>query len=308
MVAEDRSLETMVKEDRFSYMSGLVSLRNYLAGIRWDMSRRDWVGKNVDSHGFLHIAPENFHSREVEDILRYCLTIDIEEMEAASREGLDEPRFQLIPADVLVMIDSLWSYFALHPAFHALKIYRDIYVDGKRYPVPEVKASPRIKMGGRRYLYVGDLMSDAYLYCGLRDPQLELFCETCYEDMFVVKKGRQYLNVSTEDHLTVNDEGLWFLFQHELDRLISGWHDNPAYVRTSGFMWYLTAGIISIGKGQHSRADMVLRRSRLRESKGLIWPYEGFNFDQDTLSVSDYSRITGDMPADIEEGATIPLF
>lgn len=303
-VSVDESLENMLRQEQYAYMRGLIDLRNYLAAVRWDMSKRDWVGKNVDKHGYLHIAPENWHAGMVEDLLKFCLTLDVQEMEASARLGLETPRFQLVPAEVLVLIDSLWSYFGQSRPFHALSIYREVYREGKRYPIPQVSPSPRVKMGARRYLYIGDIMADEYMFFGLRDVTEEAMCRSCYDpEPYVVKGGKQYLNVPTDDSLTVNPDGLYFLFEHDMDRLIAEMHDSPHYARTAGMMYYLSTGLISIGKGQHSRADAILRRSRLREAKGLIWPYPGIDFERDTISVAEYVQATGELPPDLDRGS-----
>ena len=274
------------------------------------MSRRDVIGKEVDQHGFLHIAPENFHAGFVEDLLRYCLTIDAEEREAAEREDLSEPRFQLITAPILVLIDALWSYHgvALRP-FHALTIYRDVCVDGKRYPVPQVPEAPKVKIGRRRYIYMGELLADKWMFYGLRDPVLEWTTQVCSDNVLVEKKGMEYLNVTTSNAMTVNEEGLFFLLEYDLDNLIAMYHDDPAHGCTAGFLYYLNTGMISIGKGQHSRVDAVLRRSRLRQHLGLIWPYERLNLSDDaTLSASQYYTETGEMPPDLPIGTPLSLF
>lgn len=218
----------------------------------------------------------------LQDILRYALTIDIEEREAADRLGI-EPRFQIVSLQALIAIDAVWSLQAFTLPFTALAIYRAI-VQGRRYPVPDLPMSPRTPIPPPRFIYVGGQgwnQGDTWQYTGLRDVMLDGFGGAgCigYREIRVGGNQRTVMDVNTSDMFSVDAESASLLLEFELDRLVDEWHGPNArrlplqeghHLAGTGYRFYVTYGTLSIYKSRIAEVDEILRRSAWRERAGL---------------------------------------
>ncbi|MHB1321867.1 MAG: hypothetical protein ACYCY0_09935 [Acidithiobacillus ferrivorans] len=87
----------MIEPDpRYYYLRRLNQLQRFLINTRWDFSRCNWMGRSVDAaDGYMTIAPDVYSPDMLRDLLRYALTIDMEEITTARATG-KKPRFQLI--------------------------------------------------------------------------------------------------------------------------------------------------------------------------------------------------------------------
>lgn len=281
-VGVDKSLVNMIESDeRYGYLRDLNRLQRFLVNTQYDLSRRQWVGRTINEHGYIAIRPDAYNGAMTESLLRYALTIDVREQEAAASLGI-EPRFQLVTLEALIAIDAFWSLqgYSERP-FHALSIYRDVYLDGKRYDVPEVPMAPKADIQAVRWLYVGNDWDEGHLriFSGLRDPILDGFADPCMGPLKSLKDGKLVLNVRTEDFFTVDPEGASLLLEFELDRLLE-MHDDPkSCLVTKGFMTYIQFGTIALAKNQVSVIDKILRRTAWKERHGLV----GSGYDLDAL-------------------------
>ena len=270
-VGKDASMENMLATDeRYGYMRGLNRLRNFLTATRWDMGRRSWVGRTL--HGeHVRIAPDAYSPAMMEELLRYCLTLDVREIEAARRDGV-APRFQLVDAQQLFAIDALWSLQAFHRPFHALKIYRDVYELGHRYDVPDAPTSERPAAFEARYLHVGERwdQGDVGLYTGLRSALSDfasLDREGCMGNR-ALKSGQRVLDVDSGDLLSFDEEAMGFVLD-EIPELLARHHGNPNSSRTHAYLHYAQLGMMEIKNGSEARVDAILRRSFFKERHGL---------------------------------------
>ena len=172
--ASDRSLSTMIENrpDEYGYLAPLNRLRDYLFKTRMNWSKRNWVGRTINAAGYVKIQPDVYSPEFLADLLRLCITIDVEEAEAAEQAGLDTPRFEIITPELLIAVCAEWSRQGFHRPFHALSIYRDIVVYGHRYPVPDSPSVPAIRLPAPRYVYVGRAWDEdaGWAYTGLRNP------------------------------------------------------------------------------------------------------------------------------------------
>lgn len=262
-------MENLLKIDQYAYMEGLNRFRNFLVNTQYDLSRRDWVAKTIDEHGYIRLQPDTYSPQMLESILRYALSIDERERIASERLDLDFPRFRLVDPDSLVAIDALWSLNGIHRPFHALKVWKEVVIDGMLVDIPDVDPFPRIKFPPPRYLHVGSEWDDSPLYPGLYLPKMLYDAEYCGFESKQISNGREILNIGVDSPFTVNEEGLPFLFLYEIDRLLETYHDNPAYGFSTAYLWYATCGMISINKNQLSRIDRILRRTQYKEDIGL---------------------------------------
>lgn len=269
-VGADQSMENMLQQDRYAYMRPLNELRNFLANTRWDMSRRSWLGRTIND-GYIRIAPDAYSPAMMEELLRYALTIDIEEREAAESLGI-APRFQLVRVDHLFAIDAMWSLQAFHKPFHALKVYDDVVNKGQRYRVPLVAVAQRPAEFPERYLWVGRDWEDGeqHAYTGLRSVELELAAvdrEGCMGTR-ELSDGRAVMAINTGKLLEIEAETAFWQLDYELERLLAR-HDRPGANPTEAYFYYLNLGLISVKAGQEGEIDEMLRRANWKVRQGV---------------------------------------
>lgn len=269
-VSSDQSMENMLTQERYQYMRGLNQLRNFLTATRWDMGRRSWLGRTI-TDGYIRIAPDAYSPAMMEELLRYALTIDVQEREAAMAAGI-RPRFQLVSVEHLFAIDAMWSLQAFHRPFHALKIYDEICNRGARYPVPEVVTFDRPKEMPERFLWVGRDWEDgeAYRYTGLRSVVHEftaLESSGCMDNR-TLADGLEVLAINTEEMLSVEAETAYFLLDEDLPRLLQR-HADPRSSQTEAYFHYVSLGVISVKAGQEREIDMMLRRANWKVRQGV---------------------------------------
>lgn len=284
--ASDKSMQQMIREPQHAHMAPLARFRDFLDATYYDLERRTWVGRTIDEHGYIRFGPDGYAPSMLLDLLKYALTIDIEEREAAARLGI-EPRFQIISLEQLFAICCAWSLHAFAPPFAGLRIYRDI-LRGARYPVPDVPISPKVPIPPARYIFVGDWDDgEAGAYTGLRDPLLEAFGGAgCMGTRQVRSLGemRTVMDIEVADSLQIDPEGAELFIQFEMDRYVDEWHSPSARRPLSiggqsiagvEYRTYLAYGFIAVAKGRVGEIDRLMRRSAYRERMGLA----GHNYD-----------------------------
>ena len=295
LVESDKSMENMLLLPRYAYMQGLNDLRNFLAATRWDMGRRTWMGRTIEN-GHVRIAPDSYSPAMLEELLRYCLTIDCRERAAASQLGIS-PRFQLVDIEQLFAIDAMWSLQAFHRPFHALKLYKDIVIEGQRFDVPTIAPFERITIPAPRFLKVGQDWEDGeqFAYTGLRSALSELAAQDSQGCMGnrSTSDGREVLDINRGELFAVEVETAYFVLD-EHDEMIRK-HDNPNVHPTEAYMYYARLGLITIKNGQQGEVDTILRRSNFKVREGLAGEIDWAHL---------YARaLTGPMPAGDGAGA-----
>lgn len=272
-VGKDKSMESMLEKDpdRYGYMEGLNRLQRFLMDTQYDFGRRQWIGRTLDEHGYIAIQPDVYAPNMLEELLRYTLTLDVREAEAAARLGI-APRFQLVSEPALIAIDAMWSMQGTHPAHHALKIYKQIYHEGQRFDVPEEEKFKRVPMPKARYLYVGEGWRSGFQYSGLRNASLEGATfdvdESTCGGLRDLPDGRRVMDVNRGKSLDVDPEGAGFILGFELDYLLKNYGDNNR-PRGAAYSYYLSLGVLQLEAKQPGIADAILRRSAYKEAMGL---------------------------------------
>lgn len=271
VVQKDQSMENMIAQPRYEYMAGLNRLRNFLVDTRWDMTRRSWLGRTIKD-GYVRIGPDAYSPQMMEDLLKYALTIDVIEEEAARRAGLRGPRFRLVGYEQLFAIDAMWSLQAFHRPFHAIKIFKDVRDKDERYPVPQVAASPRPPEIPSRYLKVGKDWEDgfAYTYTGLRSVLQELVKgegDGCMGTR-VTSNGTEVIDIDVGSMLNFDLDAASYVFDEDFSRAMAK-HDDPKVLPTEAYHYYLTMGGMSVKAGMEAEIDSILRRSNFKIREGL---------------------------------------
>lgn len=300
---EDKSMANLLASDeRYGYMRGLNRLQRFLMATRYDWTRRQWFSRSITEDGYVGIGPDAYSPKMLEALLRYCLTLDIEEQEAAFAAGLVEPRFQIINLQTLIAIDAQWDAYGYHKPFHALAIFRDVYLAGKRYPVPEVETFPRTPEPPKRWLHVGENWDQdiEWAYTGLQDPLLETFGGPGCRGVTTLSNGRKVIDVETAPSFTVDIESAYMVLEFELDRLIREYHDNPVSAYGAGFRFYVTYGTLALSSGNRADMDMTLRRTAYKARQGLAGP----DYDREGLYAAAKASRGANDAADLLENVT----
>lgn len=300
-VSSDQSMENMIEQDpAYHYMRGLNRLQRFMAATQYDWSRRNWLGRTIDEAGYVAINPDLYSPGMLETLLRYALTIDVEEQIAAQAAGLPAPRFSLVNAQQLVAIDAEWSRQGVARPFHALKLYRDIYLRGVRHPVPLVPTVARTPIPTPRYLYVGSDWDEdrAWQFTGLRNPLLEAQASDwgqsgCLGATKTLANGRTVLDLPADTFYDIDPEGIELLLAFEMDRLIEVYHDNCAYRTTAGYHYYASAGLLTLSHGQARATDEILRRTAFKERHALVGEYNIAPLLSRTISATEHTARTG---------------
>lgn len=291
--AEDRSLEEMINfdEERYSYARGLNRLNRFIRAIRYDWSRRNWIGRTI-REGFVCIEPDTFGAATVRELTRYMMTIDRNEVLRAERAGT-HPKFQTLPLEMLIAVDAMQSLQGLAAPMAIWADFRDIYLNGKSYEVPEIPPTPPRPMPEPMFLHVGKGWDDtADQWTGFRDALTEHLTadSPCAPKILELEDGRSTWEARAGQSFDVDTESAEMILQFEAERLAEmhdrGYH--PGGI-TAGYRWYLNYGVLTLSRSQQSKHDEIARRTDFKDRLGL-------NLNPDISAVMDLAVRYGDLP------------
>jgi DNA sulfur modification protein DndC len=292
--AEDKSLEEMINfdEERYAYARGLNRLNRFLRAIRYDWSRRNWVGRTI-RQGWICIEPDTFSAATVRELTRYMMTLDRDEQIRAARAGT-KPKFQTLPLETLIAVDAMQSLQGLAAPMQIWADYRDIYERGVRFEVPEIAPFPPVAMPEPLFLHVGrDWDDTAEGLTGFRDPLFEALTadSPCAPAILTLKDGRTTWEVPTGQRLEVDTEAAVLMLDFELEQLLE-MHDRGFFPGgiTAGYRWYLSYGVLSLSHSQQDEHDAIARRTDFKDRLGL-------NLDYDIEGLRRRSVRYADLPA-----------
>ena len=277
-VKDDRSMDQMVTEPKHAYMRPLANFRTFLKNTFYDLSRRTMIGRSVDEEGYIRFAIDAYSPPMLQELLKYALTIDIEEREAAAKLGI-APRFQIVSLESLLAISAQWSLQGYARPFTALAIYRDI-LRGQRFPIPETQEYPKVPIppaAGR--IFVGREDEDNQPFDGLYDVMLDAFGgDGCLGHKDIVSKGQasRVMDVNLAEAFSIDPEGASLFEMFEMDRHIDEWHNPGRLSRLEGlaiagveYRVYVSYGLLSLAKGKEGQVDRLLKRTARFERLGL---------------------------------------
>lgn len=273
-VSEDRSMRSMLLLDEYDYLRGLAQLRDYLAAVRWDFGRRNWISRSIDRDtGDVRLFPNNFSASECERLLRMVLTIDVRERRRAdqARAQLDAGRiedtphnrrmakvqFQNLTPEQIIAIDFHWSTAKLFPPFHAWRVALDVF-NGHEMDVPPVAPGPRpAQMPVARYVRGDSALLRSLT--GALDPEWELSGASTCGDAIV-----------DDDAMTVDEEAAALFVSLELLRVLAEHGglgvDSPQHAA----LYYLRMGIVSYPAAQRHLVDRAMRQGQYLSAMGLV--------------------------------------
>lgn len=295
-VTKDESLTNMLADH--PELASVYAIREWVAAITFDYDRRNWIGRTI-RNGYIRVQPDSYSPMVMQDLLRYCLTADVDEQARAARVG-EEPLFQIIELDALIAIDFYWSVYGAAPAFEAWRIHNAIVDKGERFYPPTLTPAPRSPLPAPRYLPVGDDWMQGgydqcvYHYSGLRDPLAEsLEADTGVDlPLRTLGDGREILAIPQGDAMTVDLDSqdswdfLQFMLEEEM-RKAEALGLNPSTAART----YLRFGLVAYH--DHGMLDSLLKRAAFREANGLSRAEDAQMLMEETISEVEYQRATG---------------
>ncbi len=278
-VGRDKSLENLLlASPEHAWLRPLNALQQFIVNTQYDLRRRTWLTRTLDEGGYLRVQPDTYSPAMLEELLRYALTVDMLEQEAAALLGLEQPRFQLVPPQALLAIDALWSLHAhsLRP-FAAIAIWRDVVLQGKRYAPPSTEGLATQAIPAARYLWVGNDWEQGLpgVFTGMQDPALMLAAwDTERSGHREMPDGRLLLNHEHSELFEVDAEGAELFLAWEAERVLTEYHDGPAYNSVKAFLYYTELRVLSTFGRHHSTLDRMMRRAQWKRENGWAGPVE----------------------------------
>lgn len=266
-LSRDHSLENMIKEDRFAWMKPLSDFRNYIGYHHWNPDKRRWLARSVNTDGTIDLNPSSYSAAHTEDLLRFALTIQRREYEAAYA-GDFEPRFTLLREADVIAIELLWSRYGFHEPAKALSIWDEVMNRGLNYVVPELnpEESPYtrtdIRIRGDKTLPFADHEFDR-AFNGFRD----LEAATAGVERTVVKKnGKVFAQAEVGGAFDVDEEAAELFLGIELHRTLEMAKTSSA---TAVYHKLIRMGVVTLKSGSESEQDRILAISNQIARVGL---------------------------------------
>lgn len=305
-------MDQMVQEPQHAYMKPLARFRTFLKNTFYDLSRRTWVGRTIDENGYIRFAVDGYSPSMLQELLRYALTIDIEERQSAARLGI-APRYQIVSLEALFAICASWSSQGFSRPFEGLRIYSEIE-KGARYPVPDVPEFPKVPIPAARFIKVGKGWNAGidWQYTGLRDVMVDGFGgDGCIGQRQIVSKGepRIIMDVNTGPEFSIDPEGAALFMMFEMDRYVEEWHGSNArkalameghHVAGVEYRTYVSYGFLSVAKGHEAKVDEIMRRTAWRERQGLA----GYQYDHERALAMSVEASVPEIPSQEEVEAS----
>lgn len=260
-VANDRSMANLIESDteRYGYLRPLAELRDFISNTQYDWSRRHFVGRTIDSGGFITIAADTYSPQMLEELLYYTLS-------AQAESGVE-----IIDHRHLVAIDARWSLYGMHPPFSALRVYFEVE-DGLRKHPPRTTRFPKTPVPRIGRLYVGtrwEQVDGPASLSGLRDAAREMHSESCGDRLRVLGSGNLVVDYEEDGAIAVDHEGAIDFVEFMGREMVEQYcrEDHPDWA--AGYLTYLSYGTLSVRRGGSAQIDAILRRTRWRQANRL---------------------------------------
>lgn len=264
-VGDDKSMANMLNEPGLSYMRPLNDFREYIKRNHYRMDKRNWLARTVNKDGTINLAPNSYSPEFCLELLRYALTIDMEEREAAWELGI-EPRFQLLTVEDLIFLDCMWSRYGYQHGFMACYTARQVE-RGARWHIP--KADPN-------EVYPTRMPKERRMSVPFCDSQFGHFTGGKF-DIEAAMAGIDPFQLDTEDEITVDPEGAMLFWEFELDRVLEmygpadkdGTFSIDEWAPATALNYFLRLGTVMLAKGARTRLDEMLQMSNQIHRHGL---------------------------------------
>lgn len=327
----DKSMESMIGSapDKHGHLEGINNFRNFLIQTRWDMSRREILGRKVSKAGFFGVAPSNYSADMRRDMLRYLLTLDILEEERAeehdaamfrgdvSDQGLEMIQslrgttYQIITPQKLLAIEFAWSLsHGFGHAFPALTEWYEVRELGKRYPIPPVDAVQKTGVPDMCWFKIPDGEGPAH-EPGLQDAIIAEANLRQYPERPPTRtirdryegKLRQIIYYDEADELEIDEaEATLFVDAFDIERYFGA----KSFPATDSAKVLLNHGLVKLGRGKASDYDALARRAQYwRRLQERLGDHDLEDYLQEhSISAEEHSQLLKDLAR--EEEASVP--
>lgn len=294
-VSEDRSMTALIANDpdRYGYQEGLNRLQRYLTKIRFDWSKRNYIGRTLFTGGYIRLQPDVFSSAVTERLFHVCCSLDFAEAKRAEavREKLlsgaientphnrrmSKPQFRIVEETNVIHVDFLWSIHCFNPEpFRAVAIYRKVWEEGVLDLLddePEMEAVPRTPLPKADWLRIpGSIATRSH--DGLSDPLAVMAYFDGEHDARAARaintpSGKMMVaSFAEEDEVMVDEDAASFIIWNEYDQLRQR-VESGEFTPCSAAQYYLRYGVVSLAKGKGSLFHRLAQRGQLYQRMGL---------------------------------------
>ncbi|HHH9443055.1 TPA: hypothetical protein ACP32N_005043 [Pseudomonas aeruginosa] len=239
-------------------MKPLLDLRNYMLARHFDPSARCWLARTVNEDtGTIKIVPNIYSPDFTLELLRIMLTIQVREQKAARKLGI-APRFHLLGHRQLIALDLIWGRYGYQRSFMALRTWKEVYEEGKRWEIPSLDSIPKFTEKDVAFRAEVPFADEEYFsaWRGFRSVE---HAAADWEDTTVLPNGMIVQNANVGDEFEIDEEGAALFWEFDLDYALNRISvlDNPASV-----VHYLVGlGTVTLFKGSLSEWDRMMRVS-----------------------------------------------
>ena len=317
-VKDDRSMTAMTADPRHAYMLPLLHIRDYIAAIATDYTKRDWLSRNTreDRDRYLiRIQPDHFDSHTLQDLTAAYLYADKAEADRAKAfdrnlrngrlprqdpyvaaclesgevprgdylERMRHPQFQFIDDRHLVGLDFYSMVLGKHRVANTvLEIAHRIRHENFQ-PNPLVAPElPHQPVPEPRWL---EIPKPAIGFPGLGDPlTIALGEDSCFAADDIVNPGRAAYYSRETPSFDVDEESASMVVSMIYPDHWRRQHYLSNVESTTAIHSYLTLGTVSLSPQGRSRLHAVLKTRQAFHALGL------YDLDQTALLARSHAN------------------
>ena len=290
-VDNDQSMAALVADPDFAWMAPLMRIRDYIATLRYDWSKRRIATRSIRNR-HIKLEPTTFNFQTCRELLKACLTADRDEKRRAHKVALElaagllednarnrrmaEPQFEIIDERHLLGIQWNWAVLGMEPRpFEALKVWHEVYYKAESLTLPEPTPVPKTPVPKARWLEVG---SDWYVgnfgRGGLFDAVGQMVSrdelDLCALDrQLKTKYGTKTVPYFDDAQaLEIDMEAAALLMDFELEYLLERYNDDM-YLPALTASKLLRMGVVKVPYSKRAQYDEMIARSNWFKQNGL---------------------------------------
>lgn len=265
-VGEDRSMDNMLRTPEKAYMRPLREFRDFIKRNHYRIDKRNWLSRTINADGTVNLAPNSYAPDFCLELLRYALTIDANEREAAAALGIP-PRFQLLSPRQIVAIDFLWARYGYQHGMMACYTAYQVEM-GKRWDLPEVDTAVQT------YSRLPEFRKVTLPFA---DNQFGHFASGHFDVEAAATDSMDPFATPTGDEFDVDEEGAELFWAFELESVLDrygpidqvGSRHTHEHAPAVGVHYFLRLGTVQLFKGAQGELDRMLQMSNQIHRHGI---------------------------------------
>jgi DNA sulfur modification protein DndC len=276
---EDKSMESMLVDSRYSYMQPLNDFRNLLLAAQNDFDTREVLGRSVSEAEYIGIQPDVYSYSFRRQLLRYLLSINANERDRAEQMEADiamgrvedtpdnrmmsSPMFENVTMSQLAIVDWHWgmNYQAEH-AFPALSIWYEVNILNRRALPPKRLTTPKLTLPTKRWFKVGNCDHAGIPSEGLRSAENELWNRHRHPERpftYGMAGDEKTVWFEEDDVLSVDPVEACLFITCTFPQMVVEARQMAAIESTR---WWLNEGIIKLPDGHAYRYQEIAKRNQ----------------------------------------------